>query len=723
MSIPDRGELNDNDSDGRFRVVGLPGRGLLAAKSVDRSYKLGVGAEGLSVGLGRGSIRLESLPIYGQPRANDFQAVAEIDPPGGAAEFRRDLKLHPGPGLTVRLVDGEAGPVLGASAWGRYPGRLDDGNNDLWGNETRVVVDPKESKSVVFYHRDRKLAAVLAVKPGDEAEPGVREVVLRPCPVITGRLVDQAGRPTTGVISIRATDAKDLRAGISHVEIKTGDDGRFRVDDLPPHFHFTIRAKDRAEDADPTGPMRFKNIDVARALALETAQVVDLGTFEVTTGRRVEAPKAASKDDDTVRGQVVGPDGQPVAGASVIASFARRPTPGDVFHDPWSKSPDDQAVRTADRDGRFEIPVRRTNRESTTVMARAPGFGVGVHQDGRPIRLPAGDLPITGRLIDLEGRPVAGASVRLLRLRAILDESDRREAASRPGPYQFPRDKSRPLAGEPFLPGGVVTDAAGRFRIEGLGLDTLATLRISGPTVALKHVDVLTRAMPRDDRDNSRTMRLSGIEESATYGADCTLVVQPTRPIEGIIRDLETGEPIPGAIVAASTIGGAEGAIIDRLIRSEADAEGRYRLVGLPRGGRPPDQRLPAARSALLRHRTPRGPLATRPRRRALRRRPQARPLDHRPGAERQDLRAGHGGGRLPAVPRQPPRPGLHELPGRADVGPDQAPLSDRRRGSVQGRRPAGPGRGGRAVRRPVVPRRLRRRVDRQERPGPAPDL
>ena len=34
-----------------------------------------------------------------------------------------------------------------------------------------------------------------------------------------------------------------------------------------------------------------------------------------------------------------------------------------------------------------------------------------------------------------------------------------------------------------------------------------------------------------------------------SHGADCTIAVEPTRPIEGIVRDAETREPIAGAVV------------------------------------------------------------------------------------------------------------------------------------------------------------------------------
>ena len=66
--------------------------------------------------------------------------------------------------------------------------------------------------------------------------------------------------------------------------------------------------------------------------------------------------------------------------------------------------------KTSDHEGRFEL---RLGQMGFPVLATAPGFGVGYYLKDQPIRLRPGDLPINGRLIDLEGRPVAGAKVRL----------------------------------------------------------------------------------------------------------------------------------------------------------------------------------------------------------------------------------------------------------------------------------------------------------------------
>jgi beta-lactamase regulating signal transducer with metallopeptidase domain len=477
MSIPSRGDLSFTDKDGRFRVVGLPGRGILGVKSVDRSYRLGSGED--------------PLPTYGHARPEDFQALAEIDPPVGKPEFNRDLALEPGPTLDVQLVDAAGKPVPGAGAWGRYPEGLDDGNNDLWGSRTRVAVDPNAPKTVVFYHRDRKLAATLLVKPGDEAGDASRTVALRPCPVVAGRLVDAEGKPTAGVISIRATDPEDLRAGISHVEVATGEDGRFRVDDLPPAFHYTIRVKDRGDDADQGGLKRFRNFDIAKSLALEAGQVLDLGTFEVRRGRRVD-----------------------------------RPAPAEV-----------------------EQPQ------------------------------PA-EMPINGRIVDLEGRPVAGVSVKSTGFRKAKggDLTPWLEGARR---GDRPGTLNRTLEVPELFDREATTDRDGRFRIEGVGGERYLEFEVTGRAIAPSRIGVATLAM--EPIVAGGFPNRYGAGSLTIYGADFTHIVAPSRAVEGVVKDAKTGTPLAGAEVRSYRFAGSEtGGIMT--LRARVDDQGRFRLVGMPRG-------------------------------------------------------------------------------------------------------------------------------------------
>jgi beta-lactamase regulating signal transducer with metallopeptidase domain len=302
------------------------------------------------------------------------------------------------------------------------------------------------------------------------------------------------------------------------------------------------------------------------------------------------APKGvgapATEADHTIRGQVVGPDGRPLPGANVIA--ARRRTTPDGVGDLQRWQPYRDFVRTtANKDGRFVIRFDRSADDheqstaglDTQVIATAPGYGLGSLLKGQPIQLTAGDLPINGRLVDLEGRPVAGATVRLERIFlpppnsgvSSGPEAKGRSAAGAPPAATKTRvgmsnpSMSKPVSlpgrlvvdAAPLLPDGVVTGADGRFQIAGLGRDVLANLTLSGPTIAFKIVKVVTRSMDRVP-DEPRGADFVGLEEPATHGALCTIVVVPTRPIEGVVRDAETHEPIPGVTVTAAALSGIQ---------------------------------------------------------------------------------------------------------------------------------------------------------------------
>ena len=54
----------------------------------------------------------------------------------------------------------------------------------------------------------------------------------------------------------------------------------------------------------------------------------------------------------------------------------------------------------------------------------------------------------------------------------------------------------------------------------------------------------------------------------------------PTRPIEGIVRDIDTKKPLAGIMVRGERSLGSPA----KYVQAITDAQGHYRLVGLPRG-------------------------------------------------------------------------------------------------------------------------------------------
>src|SRR5262249_19144039 len=130
---------------------------------------------------------------------------------------------------------------------------------------------------------------------------------------------------------------------------------------------------------------------------------------------------------------------------------------------------------------------------------RMTGFGFREDTDpieGAPLdmQLARGDVPIHGRLLDPDGKPLVGARVRLERVQVPPDRDLTKplEHEKQLGPEAYflssgPNFDRRmwpewaPLI--PGLPREVRTDADGRFTMSGLGRDRIAWLDISAPSV------------------------------------------------------------------------------------------------------------------------------------------------------------------------------------------------------------------------------------------------
>ena len=136
--------------------------------------------------------------------------------------------------------------------------------------------------------------------------------------------------------------------------------------------------------------------------------------------QRVAAPPEAEPGAMVeVRGRVVGPDGKPVAGATLRTAYLDT-------DDPAPRG--DERARTAgsscgSRD-RSAIDAMLNGYDDIPLGGRhGPGFGPGwargvfkaAASGELTVRLVEDGPPIEGRIVDLEGRPVAGAQVKVER--------------------------------------------------------------------------------------------------------------------------------------------------------------------------------------------------------------------------------------------------------------------------------------------------------------------
>jgi RNA polymerase sigma factor (sigma-70 family) len=347
--------------------------------------------------------------------------------------------------------------------------------------------------------------------------------------------------------------------------------------------------------------MLMTKLKIVAATTLASAGIVSAGVFAIGAGRpdepkrvmnppaAVRTPLAADHEDAApgamieVRGRVVDPDGHPVAGANVRTGYLDREI-----------KPAPEA--TSGPDGRFFLRVPPWRRNSVLrhrdamypwVVASAPGFGPGwasaVREPGAPdevtIRLVEDGPPIEGRIVDLEGRPVAGARVKLeqvwfAREGQISDWLARAEDVGVQGPWRGLEPLPTTIAAK--------TDADGRFRLAGIGRDRIAELIVAGPTIATSELYVLNRDGPAIGTIDKQAM--APRPSRTTYHARrFEFAAEPTKPIEGVIRDKDTGRPITGLTLRGMVY--EQGSLVPAPgIETTTDAQGHYRLTGLPKG-------------------------------------------------------------------------------------------------------------------------------------------
>src|SRR5262249_51068852 len=194
-----------------------------------------------------------------------------------------------------------------------------------------------------------------------------------------------------------------------------------------------------------------------------------------------------------VRGRVLDPQGKPVLGARLIFVYgSARKVPEKVW-----------ATTTAD--GRFEFAVSNevltdrwyeTNKDHCYVVAAAEEYGTaaaklpsGIAGDVT-LRLVEDDVPLQGRILDLQGKPAAGATVPTAAVLYVPRKGDlpawlEALKAAKENPGGVDVNHLLGLWSPAFVAFSppVTTGADGRFTIKGIGRERVVGLRFEGPTI------------------------------------------------------------------------------------------------------------------------------------------------------------------------------------------------------------------------------------------------
>src|SRR5262249_35609323 len=340
-------------------------------------------------------------------------------------------------------------------------------------------------------------------------------------------------------------------------------------------------------------------------LAIAAAAIIGFGLGEPRTttagpepekampakgGDKKESPAGKSDKSDkdrTITGKVLDPNGKPAAGVEII----RLPVDGSTA----------VVAKTAD-DGTFRVTVPLKDGRGAHLFPRAAGFASSEYlmpATNTPAEITfklIKDTPIRGRLIDTQGKPVAGASVVVRHLSGYGDTMDKflSDWQKRPSDGHAPEskwfvsfrswDNRKPAnAGEMFA---AVTDKDGRFEIAHVGSERLANLHVRGPGIAEAGFEIVLRAGFDPTPYNRETLeRLKSPYavigyNPMLYPPDTAIVAEAEKPIRGVVKETATGKPRAGITVALSE---PRNHRMPRLFAT-TDADGRYEIHGAKKG-------------------------------------------------------------------------------------------------------------------------------------------
>jgi protocatechuate 3,4-dioxygenase beta subunit len=274
------------DAEGRFRLVTIPGPGVLLA-SVPGTY-----------------LKIEGVPIYPFKPAefdsedrkritmsDDFKPRRAFLVAGGGAEdldlsnackvldlkeggepVTCDLAVDPGKTLTVQLQDPAGKPLAGVRVAGISAMALRSVplKNAVC---TIYALDPESPREVMFIHAERKLAAIVTLR-GDEKEPVT--VRLASGATATGRVLNADGEPVANaeVYAFYKTPAAQqfFRRPSHPGQPLTEKDGQFRLEGIIPglEFHLVFRVGNKMIE-----PKERQDIN------LESGKSLDLGEIRL----------------------------------------------------------------------------------------------------------------------------------------------------------------------------------------------------------------------------------------------------------------------------------------------------------------------------------------------------------------------------------------------------------------------------------------------------------
>jgi hypothetical protein len=256
-----------------------------------------------------------------------------------------------------------------------------------------------------------------------------------------------------------------------------------------------------AAGEDPPG----KTIDVAPSRGGPAVQMPGPGGAPPTAV--VASPSGPVAALPTVHGRIVGPNGKPPAAATIMVRYSDHSING-----------------LGTNDGKFQIPAGRLDLvggkaqvaplKPVGVAVAAEGLGFGwvdaaaLTAKSEPTVQLVDDLPIRGRILDQDGRPVAGAKVRVEEVRDYSGKDLKailRALTAKEGESAAVSTWVVPPEWDSVVPGGYAAGRAtttgihGRFELTGLGRGRAVRLQITAKSGKPLGLTILTIAPTQGD--------------------------------------------------------------------------------------------------------------------------------------------------------------------------------------------------------------------------------
>lgn len=278
-------DLISTDSQGRFRVVGLPGPGMLRVFAADDiEYEL---LEAKPPGMQRRLATYYHCSSFGA-ETKEFE-LAE-----GEKLHRVDVALKPPNMRSIRVVDGNGQDIIGYQMAGRYP----EGHNGFspggryWGRKPISTartscfpgVELEKQRPLMFLDPERKLGAIMPINSVLDGNEEDYRVTLLQTVKMKGRLLDQFGKPFA---------QGSVQAGIGLIQTRTITDIGNMVQGYSTRYnsfeHGALDKEGNFELIVPPGDgycLVYRGSLIFRDRQLLPGETIDLGTIELGSLRK-----------------------------------------------------------------------------------------------------------------------------------------------------------------------------------------------------------------------------------------------------------------------------------------------------------------------------------------------------------------------------------------------------------------------------------------------------